>query len=484
MYDVIIIGGGVSGCSLLYSLSRYRVKALLLEKENDLSCGTSKANSGIIHAGYDAAPGTLMAKYNAPGNALMYEICENLDIPHRKTGSVVIGFDGEDRKTLEKLYGQGVKNGVKGMKILEYDELHELEPHLSEEAKFALYAESAGVVSPWEFAAAQAECAVEGGCEVFLDSLVKGIRKEGGAFTVTMDRQGAETEVAARFVVNAAGVYSDLVSRMAEPEYFRIIPKRGEYFLMDPSEAHLANTVIFQCPVAAGKGVLVAPTAHGNLIVGPDSEVSGVEDTSVTASGLDFVKRTALKSIPEINTGYSIRNFAGVRADSDTGDFIVGESKYTPGFFNIAAIKSPGLTSAPAIAEDMVRMLEQAGLALEKNPGFAAKRKITRFRHLSDEEKKKAVGENPLYGTIVCRCLTVTEGEIVDALRRPLPPRSLDGVKRRCNPGMGRCQGGFCGPRVMEIIHRELGVPRTEIPQDRRGMYIITGETKTAEARA
>jgi len=481
MWDVIIIGGGVCGCSLLYALSRYKVKALLVEKENDIATGTSKANTGIIHAGYDPKPGTLMARYNVRGNALMYELCEKLDVAHKRTGSVVVAFNDDERKTIEKLYRRGLDNGVQGMKILEYDELHRLEPHLSKEAVCGLYDEPGGVVSPWEFAIAQAECAVAGGAEVRLDAEVTAIRKDGEEFTVTLNQKNGLEKIRGRFVVNAAGVFSDVVSRMLEPPHFKIIPKRGQYFLLDTSAAYLANTVIFPCPTDKGKGVLVAPTAHGNLIVGPDSEVVEGDDRTNTAGALDYIRQAALKSVPEINFGMSIRNFAGVRADSDVGDFIVGESKYVKGFFNIAAIKSPGLTSSPAIAEDVVRMLGDAGLSLAENPGFVASRRITRFKHLNDEERKKAIEENPLYGNIICRCMTVTEGEIVDALKRPLPPRSLDAVKRRCNPGMGRCQGGFCGPRVMEIIHRELGIHRRDIPQDREGMYIITGETKHHE---
>jgi glycerol-3-phosphate dehydrogenase len=483
MEDVVIIGGGVCGCSLLYALSRYMVRVTLLEKENDIGVGTSKANSGIIHAGYDPEPGTLMAKYNVEGNSLMYALCESLDIPYKKTGSLVVGFDEQDRAAIEMLYERRIGNQVSGLKILEYDDLHRLEPHVNKECQCALYAETGGVISPWEFATAQAEAAVLGGAQVRLDTKVTGIRKAGEHFVVSTN-QG---EIEARFVVNAAGVYADIVSRMIEPEYFTIHHKRGQYFLLDSTASCLANTVIFPCPNENGKGVLVSPTAHGNIIVGPDSERVTGNDRTNTAAGLAFIREVSLRSVPDVNFSQSIRNFSGVRADSDIGDFLVGESQYVPGFFNIAGIKSPGLTSSPAIALDVTRMLGEAGLRLEKNPAFTASRRVKRFKDMSHEERRQAVEKNPLYGTIICRCETVTEGEIVDAFKRPLPPRSLDAVKRRCGTGMGRCQGGFCGPRVLEIIIRELskiqGIPvrPNDIPLDREGMYIITGETKTPE---
>ncbi|MDR1929283.1 MAG: NAD(P)/FAD-dependent oxidoreductase [Treponema sp.] len=485
MEDVIIIGGGVCGCSLLYALSRYALRVTLVEKENDVSTGTSKANSGIIHAGYDPEPGTLMAKYNVEGNPLIYALCETLDVVHKKTGSLVVGFNDRDRAVIQGLYERGIANQVPGLRIVEYGELHRMEPHLSKDCVCALYAETGGVVSPWEFASAQAEAAVQGGARVRLDTEVTGIRKEGGNFVLATGRG----EMESRFVVNAAGVCSDLVSRMVEPEFFTIHHKRGQYFLMDTASSYLVNSVIFQCPNENGKGVIVGPTAHGNLIAGPDNERVRGDDRTNTAAGMDFVRKMALRSVPDLNFSQSIRNFSGVRADSTLNDFLVGPSERVPGFFNIAGIKSPGLSSSPAIAQDVTRMLGEAGLKLEKNPRFTAGRRVKRFKYMSVEERRKAAAEDPLYGAVICRCETVTEGEIVDAFKRPLPPRSLDAVKRRCGAGMGRCQGGFCGPRVLEIAARELSKIRDVpvrpggIPLDREGMYIITGETKTPEGK-
>jgi glycerol-3-phosphate dehydrogenase len=478
MEDVIIIGGGVCGCSLLYELSRYRVRALLLEKENDVADETSKANSAVVHAGYDPEHGTKMARYNVAGNTLIGQICADLDIMYKKTGSLVVGFEAADRETIGKLYVNGNKNGVPGLRIIEGEELFRMEPALSRDIICALYAPTAGIIAPWEFALAQAECAVRGGARVELNAEVTGIKKENGRFVVNTKRGVFE----ARFVVNAAGVYSDVVSEMVDEKSFSIQPKRGEYYILDTTEAALVGTVVFPCPSKLGKGVLVAPTVHGNIIVGPDSADCGRDSLENTAAGLEYVAKNAFRCVPSVNLRASIRNFSGVRAHADAEDFIVGESARTEGFFNIAGIKSPGLTASPAIARDVAGMLLGKGLDAAPNPAFVAERRVVRFKHLSDVEKQDAIRRNPLYGTIVCRCETVTEGEIVDALNRPLPPRSLDAVKRRCTTGMGRCQGGFCGPRVMALIAKYAGIRETEIPLDKEGMRIVTGRTKEKRA--
>ncbi|MDR3302153.1 MAG: NAD(P)/FAD-dependent oxidoreductase [Spirochaetaceae bacterium] len=479
MFDVIIIGGGVCGCSLLYELSRYKINTLLIEKENDVSCGTSKANSAIVHAGYDPAPGTFMARANVEGNAQIEKLASDLDIMYKKTGSLVVGFDDDDRKSIEKLLEKGRKNGVPGLRIIEGDEIFKLEPNLSRDVKCALYAPSAGIVSPWELASAQAECAIEGGAKVELDTEVTSIKKSGdgarGIFTVSTNKGNFE----AKYVVNAAGVNSDIVSEMAEKKHFKITPRSGEYFILDTTERSFVNMIVFQCPSKLGKGVLVAPTVHGNVIIGPDSKEWKRDDYSTSRDGLDFVRRSATRVMPAINLRASIRNFSGIRADAGLDDFIVGESKTTAGFFNMAGIKSPGLSSSTAIAKEVAKLIGEK-IELKPNPNFVAKRKIVRFIHMSEAEKKAAIKENPLYGTIICRCETVTEGEIVDALRRPLPPRSLDALKRRCAAGMGRCQGGFCGPRVLALIAKHLNLRPEDVPKDRQGMYIITGETKGA----
>lgn len=473
MVDVVIVGGGVCGCSLLYELSRYKLSAVLVEKENDVSVGTTKANSAIVHAGYDPHSGTKMARYNVEGNALVKELCEKLDVPYKQIGSLVLAFDADQDALVRELFDRGTQNGVPGMKVLSAAEVREMEPNVSPEVTSALYAPSAGIVSPWELAIALAETAVKNGAQVELNSEVTSIQPIDGGFRVTAGGKEIDT----RFVVNAAGIWSDKINDMAAPHTFTVSANKGEYFLLDKSQGTLVNHVIFQCPSKVGKGVLVSPTVHGNLIVGPNAEDAEKDDLGTTDDGLAFVRKMALRSVPDINFRDSIRNFAGLRANTEIDDFLVGETEQK-GFFNIAGIKSPGLTSAPAIARDVVRMLGKAGLTLDPKETFVDERHVVRFKHLSHEERAAAIAKNPLYGQIVCRCETITEGEIVDALHRPLPPCSIDGVKRRCGSGMGRCQGGFCGPRVQQIIARELGIPQEAVMMDRAGTAVITGETK------
>lgn len=476
--DVAVIGGGICGCALLYELSRYQVSSMLLERENDVSVGTTKANSAIVHAGYDPMPGTKMARYNVEGNALVKELCYRLDVPCKETGSLVLAFDGEEMQQVDALFHRGRKNGVPGLRVLNPAEVRALEPAVSDAVKAALYAPGTAIVSPWELAIALAETAVRNGADVRLNSEVTAIRRGDGdrGFILTA---GGE-EIHTRYVVNAAGVDCDRVDRLVNPASFCVHPSKGQYYLLDKSQGALVNHVIFQCPGKHGKGVLVAPTVHGNLIVGPDAEPAERGDLSTTAAGLEFVRRTAAKSVPGIAFRESIRNFSGLRALTDEEDFIVGESE-TSGFFRIAGIKSPGLTSAPAIARDMVRMLGASGLVLEEKAEWMDRRHVVRFKQLSAAERAELIRRQPLYGRIVCRCETVTEGEIVAALHSPLPPCSLDGVKRRCGAGMGRCQGGFCGPRVLEIIARETGCAPEQIPQDRAGTTVVTGRTKEGQ---
>lgn len=476
MYDVIIIGAGVTGCATAYELSKYNTNVLLLEKENDVSMGTTKANSAIIHAGYDPDPGTDMAKYNVKGNEMIRNMVADLDVPFQQIGSLVVAFSEEELGTLKDLYDRGVVNGVPDMEIWDEAKLKAEEPNIASEAKGALFAPTAGIISPWDFALAMAEVAVKNGVELKLNTKVENIEKVDGGYKVTTNNGTYE----AKFICNAAGVQADQISEMVNEKKFTITPNKGEYYLLDKSQGELVNHVIFQCPNAKGKGVLVAPTVHGNLIVGPNSENTDEDDLSTTLDGLAFVSSQALKSVPSINYRESIRNFAGLRARTGIHDYFIYEGE--KGFFNLAGMASPGLSSAPAVAVDVVEWMQAEGLSKEEKADFDGTRKVLRFKHLSHEERAEAVKNNPLYGKIICRCETITEGEIVDALHRNIVPTTIDGIKRRCNPGMGRCQGGFCGPRVQEIIARELNMPLADVVQDRNGTVIITGETKTGGA--
>lgn len=473
MYDVVIIGCGITGAAAAFELSKYQLKIAVLEKENDVAEGSTKANSAILHAGYDPEPGTLMAKLNVRGTQLGKELCRQLDVPCKQIGSFVIGFDETDEKELQNLYNKGKANGVPDLQLLSGEEARVMEPHLSKEVTGALYAPSAAIVSPWEYCLALAETAVRNGAELYLEREVTGIVPIDGGWRVETQDGAFET----RWVVNAAGQNAGRVHDMAAPHTFDIHPGRGEYYLLDKEEGDRVTRTIFQCPGPKGKGVLVSPTVHGNLIVGPNSEP--VDSTATTTDALNYVREMASRSVPSVNYRASIRNFAGVRATSDSKDFMIGEA--APGFFDLAGICSPGLSSAPAIAEYAVEHMGVAGLELRKKDHFICQRKRVRFKELPESEKAALVQKTPAYGRIVCRCETVSEGEILDALHTPIPPRSVDGVKRRVNAGMGRCQGGFCGPRVVELLSRELGVPPTEIIQDRAGTWLLSGETKTGK---
>lgn len=484
MYDVVVIGAGVCGAAVTRELSRYRVKVLCLEKENDVADGTSKANSGIVHAGYDPMPGTKMAKYNVLGNRLIQKLAAQLDIPYQKNGSLVVAFTDEDMETVQKLYERGIANGVPELSVISAEKVRELEPNLNPEIKGALWAQSAGVVSPWELAIAQFDNAVENGAQLLLEREVTGIRKEGDHFVITASHEGKEETYETLCVVNAAGVHSDEICAMVSTPTFRIQPDKGQYFLLDKSQGSLVTRVIFQCPSKVGKGVLVSPTVHGNLIVGPDAvEIPEKEDVSTTAQQLAFVKQVAAKTCDRINYRESIRNFAGVRALSQQDDFVVEPIPESDRFINLGGIKSPGLTASPAIALDVVKLLEKAGLQLEPKEDYQPTRRVIRFKELSQEQKQTVIEKDRRYGKVICRCETITEGEIVAAIHAPVPARTVDAVKRRCQAGMGRCQGGFCSPRVVDIIARELGISQEQVLKDKAGSYILAEKTHKGQGR-
>lgn len=482
MYDVVVIGCGIVGAATAYELSRYQLKTLVLEAEDDISLGQTKANSAIMHAGYDPEPGTLMAKLNVEGAALCKELCQKLSVHYNQIGSLVVAFAEDELPTIQELLERGNQNGVEGLRIVEHDELMEMEPNLSENALAALWAPTAAVINPWELCIALMETAVVNGVELSLNQRVINIEKIAEGYRISTETDTFET----KYIFNAAGVHSDTIHNLVAEPSFKITPNRGEYYLLDKSEGTTVNTVVFQCPSKVGKGVLVSPTVHGNLIVGPNAEAvpttdldTGV-DTANTAAGLEQVGELAKKSVPDLNLRQSIRNFSGVRANSTSSDFIIEEA--APGFIDLAGIKSPGLTSAPAIAKYGVDLLAEAADIefIEKNQ-FTDTREHIVFQNLSMDEKNQLIQKDSSYGRVICRCETITEGEIRAAIHSPITPVSVDGIKRRCNAGMGRCQGGFCGPRVLEILAEELEVSPLDIYQDRSGSFILEVATKGTE---
>ncbi len=476
MYDVIIIGAGVVGSAVARELSRYNCKACVIEKEVDVCCGTSKANSGIVHAGYDAKPGSLKAQLNRAGNKMMKDLSEELDFAYENTGSFVVCTKEEDISKLEALLDKGHENGIEGLEIIiDRKRIFDMEPNLADEVVAVLYAPTAGIVCPFNLNIALAENANTNGVEFKFNTEVKEVFKDGETWTVKTDKE----DLTAKVVVNAAGVYADKIHNMVSEEKINIVPRKGEYYLLDKSEGQHVKRTIFALPNEYGKGVLVTPSAEGNLIIGPTAhDIEDKEGINTTVSGLMEVKTKAALSVKNIAMDKVITTFAGLRAHEGGDDFIIGEVKDAPGVFDCAGIESPGLTSAPAIGVMVANMIKEK-LNLEENKNFNGKRKgITSMEKLSMEEYSQLINENPQYGNIICRCETVSEGQIVESINRPIGATTMDGVKRRTRAGLGRCQSGFCGPKVMEILARETGKSILEITKDGANSKMLVGITK------
>ena len=468
--DVVVIGGGIVGTAILRELSKYDLRCLLVEKEPDVAVGTTKANSAICHAGFDAPTGTWKQKTNVRGNALYHQLQEELDLDIKWTGSLVVATNDEEIKHLQVLLERGRANGVSGLEILSREEVLAKEPNLVT-AKAALWAPTAGVMWPFGCAVAFAQCAVQNGAQVICDCAVTGFVKEDGAVTVVNTTKGA---IRTKVVINAAGVYAEEIAKLAGDDSFTITPRKGEYILFDKMAApSLVYGAIFPCPNEKSKGIMICTTTHGNTFIGPNAnEQASKEDTSVTPDGMNEVIAGARKLIPNLPMGASITEFAGLRAVSSTGDFILGASG-VPGFINAAGIQSPGLAAAPAIAEVVAEAVSRE-MYLRKKTGWNGRLpKKPAFNRMTASEKQKMIEKNRLYGRVICRCETVTEGEIVDAIHQPVGARTVDGVKRRTRAGMGRCQGGFCGPRVTQILARELGIPVEKVLKERQGSELF-----------
>ncbi|PKM74398.1 MAG: FAD/NAD(P)-binding oxidoreductase [Firmicutes bacterium HGW-Firmicutes-16] len=473
MTDVVIIGAGVIGCAIARELSRYRLDVIVLEKEADVAEGTSKANSGIVHAGYDATPGSLKAKFNARGSAMFPNLVKELEVPYKRNGSLVVSFSEENVPRLEELLENGKQNGIEGLEILHREQALEKCPRLSEKVVAALYAKTAAIVCPYELTLAYAENAFNNGVRFRLNSPVLGINRIENGYKLTLS-SGDTLET--RIIVNAAGLYADAINNMVSARTLEIIPRKGEYCLFDHAAEELAPLTIFQTPTAMGKGVLVTTTADGNLLVGPTAvDVGGRDETDTSREGLEYVLKTAALSVGTLPERQIITSFAGLRAHLETDDFEIGEAPDAEGFINVAGIESPGLSSAPAIGEWVAELLARK-LSAEPNPSFdPIRRGIPKFREMDSEERTLFINKNPSYGRVVCRCETVTEAEIIDAIRRPLGATTLDGIKRRTRAGMGRCQSGFCTTRVLEILERELKIPRETVTKFGKGSELLTG---------
>lgn len=477
MYDAVIIGGGVIGCAVARYLSRFQGRFCLLERENDVCSGTSKANSAIVHAGFDAKAGTLMAKYNVLGSRMMPQLAKELDFPFRRNGSLVLCLAQEDMPKLRALYENGIQNGVEGLEILDARRLHEMEPNISDGAVAALWAPTGGIVCPFQMTVALGENAIHNGVEIYRNAEVTEVKRgKDNTWQVVTKEDTLET----RAVINAAGVYSGVLHNMVSRRKIHITPRRGEYLLLDKVAGETVHSTIFQLPGVLGKGVLVTPTVHGNLLVGPTAQdTEDFEGTNTTAQGLAQVREKAGGSVKNLNFRQVITSFAGLRAHEDGHEFILGQPEDAAGFFDCAGIESPGLSAAPAIGQEIAAQVS-GFLGLEEKPNFdPIRRGPVNPKSLSKEQWAALIEKEPAYGQIICRCEQVSEGEILAAIRSPLGARDLDGVKRRTRAGMGRCQGGFCAPRVMELLARELGMAQNAITKSGKNSRMITAQGKT-----
>jgi glycerol-3-phosphate dehydrogenase len=483
-YDIIIIGGGIVGCATARALSRYATDILLVEQGPDVSVGATKANSGILHAGYDCVPGTLKAALNVQGLCMYMPLMKELDIPHRINGSFVVSTVESGDKELKTLYEQGITNGVTGMELLTAEQARTLEPNLHPSVNGALKATTAGIISPYEAAIAFAENAAVNGVDFLLETKVTGVapavddfESSGFALTVSTSRGNFHTRV----VINCAGTESGNIANhlrgsVSVPPIV-IHPQRGQYYLLDNTQRNLINHTIFQLPTRMGKGVLIAPTVDHNILLGPTAEA--MEDpryegdpqaTETTRDGLQETLAKARLTLAHIPIHDRITAFAGIRAKHAGRDFIIEESPNH--FFHAIGIDSPGLTAAPAIAARLADMALARLNPAEKTNFIKERPAITRFRDLSPDEQTRLVAANPAYGQVVCRCETITQAEILDAMRRPIPAKNLDALKRRTRAQMGRCQGGFCTLRLVELLSREHGIPEGQVTKNGPGSEV------------
>lgn len=471
--DVAIIGAGIIGAVLARELSRFELRVVLLEKDVDVAVGASKANSGIVHSGLHDAPGTLKAKLCIEGNRLYPELCADLDVPFRSNGALVVARDESERISLERLYRQGRENDVFGLELLSRDELSKIEPNLSPALTAALWAPSGGIVAPFELVFALTENAISNGVNLLLQTEVKGMDRDGEDFILQTNR----STIRSRFLVNAAGVESGRIARMIKDDSFEIFPRKGEEYLMDRRLGEIIHRTVFPLPTPESKGILAIPTVEGNLMIGPTAQsVEDGNDRGTTAQGWEGIFREARQLLPSLSSADLISAFAGLRAVSDREDFILEASPIHPRFIHAAGIKSPGLTAAPAIAFYLLDLLHDVGLNLIPNKQFHPERRVIRMRDMDRQRQDALIRSEPGYSRIVCRCETVSEQEIRDAVCRGAT--TLDGVKLRARCGMGRCQGGFCTPSVIRIISDELGVPPETITKCGPGSELLVGRLR------
>ena len=476
--DILVVGAGVTGCAVARVLSRYEASLTVIDRGADIAEGASKANSGIVHAGFDAKPGTLKAKLNVDGAKMYPALCEELGVPYSQPGALVVAFAEDDRATVEKLVAQGAANDVPGVRLVEHDEIMTMEPNTNPAAVCALYAPTSGLTSPYEMTFALADHAALNGAKFCLGEEVSEVKKGEDGLWHVLTNKGERT---CKIFVNCAGVGSAKIHNMMSGNELTIINRRGQYYLMDRMAKLPFAMTMFQCPPKMGKGILVSPTVHGNLLLGPTAEdIPDAQDTATPAEGLAEVLAKSRLTWPNASPRGTITNFSGIRAHEAKGDFVIGAVEGQENAYETVGIESPGLSAAPAIGEMLGGIIAEEQKLSKKETIVPAIKRPKPFHEMTTEERAAAVAENPLYGNIICRCEVVTEAEIRAAINRPVGATSIDGVKRRTRAGMGRCQGGFCSPRVAEILAEELKIDMTEVTKCGGASRLLTGNIHDA----
>ncbi len=479
--DIVIIGSGIVGACIARELAKYQIDVVVVERGSDVASGTSKANTAILHAGFDAEPGTLKALLGLQGNSFYDSLAKELEVPVKRIGSLVIAFSDDENEILEKLLERGHANGVQGLRIVSGNELSLIEPNLNPMASSGLYAESAGIVNPFEMVLACAEEAALNGARFLMETEVTGFTVRSSQVEEVITTRG---KIGARMVVNAAGLWADIISAMVGSNSFKITPRKGEYIVLDRNTENLVHTVLFPVPSSVSKGIAVTPTTDGNILLGPTAEeLTDRLDVSTTREGLSSVLKGAQRLVPSLSALDAITVFAGLRAVSDNGDFIVESAKEVEGFVNVAGIQSPGITAAPAIAK-RVRQLILRKMTLKPKEAAKRRHRIPAFRNATSGKRLDLFQSDSKYGRVVCRCETVTEAEILDAVHKVPGARSIDGVKFRTRAGMGRCQGGFCGPKVLGLLSRELRLPYDCVTLCGGKSRILVGREKKGAAKS
>lgn len=468
MRDIIVIGAGVVGCSIARELSKYNLDVLVVEKNSDVSEGISKGNSGIVHAGYNEKIGTLKAKLNIEGNKIFDDLSRDLQFPFKRNGAFILAFSDEDMNILESLKENGEKLGVEGLEILTREEALNIEPNLNKEIVGVLNVKTSGIVSPYEMTIALAENAAENGVEFKLNSKVTNIEKISEGYKVTLNNREV---VNGKIIINASGLEGAFLNNLVSMTKREINPVKGEYCLFDKVAGAMINKTLFQVPNKLSKGVLVTPTAEGNLLVGPNAVEGKTLETS--REGIDEILDKSKKSLEELPVARILNTFSGIRPKTKGGDFIIEEVEDAKNFINVIGIDSPGLTAAPAIGVYVVNMIKERLDLVEKKNFRKTREKIVRFAELSLEEKNRLIKEKPEYGHMVCKCEFVTEGEIVEAIHRPIKALTVDAIKRRTRASMGGCQGVGCTLPISKILSRELGIDISDINKNSEGSPVI-----------